>query len=274
MPIITIREILIASLGLLVIPKNIKINISDIVGDTLLLPVSGGTLEENKEAVYKLNSVSETISEMAKSYNEVAATTLETDEELEYESKKLFAEELLNNIEELSENILYEDIINEDYMIVDDIYDVLKEKNEITISELLEVFENNNNYIIGMDSEDKERNKQIEEDIDKIVRTINYTYRINRLNIIWKQKEASNKRSLANQLGGVSKVISSVADEIKETKKEEKKEDVPKYKIQIAGSKTTKNKSKVSGDSSIQTKLHDGKYMMAISDGMGSRTRC
>ena len=34
-----------------------------------------------------------------------------------------------------------------------------------------------------------------------------------------------------------------------------------------------KNGSEVSGDTSIQTKLHDGKYMIAISDGMGSGAR-
>ena len=40
--VITIREILIASLGLLLIPKNVNIDISDIVGKTKLLPVTGG----------------------------------------------------------------------------------------------------------------------------------------------------------------------------------------------------------------------------------------
>ena len=72
--------------------------------------------------------------------------------------------------------------------------------------------------------------------------------------------------------GGVSKVISSIAEDIEEKEKvSEKKED--KYWVQIASAKSTKNKSEVSGDTSIQTKLHDGKFMMAISDGMGSGPR-
>ena len=92
------------------------------------------------------------------------------------------------------------------------------------------------------------------------------------MNLVWKQKEASNKRTLANQLGGVSKVISSVAEDINVGV------DVPgdpkplsRYKIEIGVSKQIKNGEKISGDSDAETKLADGKYMLAISDGMGSR---
>lgn len=198
-PVITIREILIASLGLLVLPKNIDIDISDIVGRTKMLPTTGGQIEGDKETVYKLNTVSETISEIARSYSEVAATTIETDEELKNDSKESFKEELLNNIEDFSDNLLYEDIIYDDEYILDNIYDLLEEKEEINKDELIQIFERNNSYIMGINEED-ERSKEIEEDINKIVKAINHTYRINKLNLIWKQKEASNKKVLANQL--------------------------------------------------------------------------
>lgn len=198
-PVITIREILIASLGLLVLPKNIDIDISDIVGRTKFLPTTGGQLEGDKETIYKLNTVSETISEIAKSYSEVAATTIENDEELENESKESFKEELLNNIEDFSQNLLYEDIIYDDDYILDSIYELLEEKEEINKEELIKVFEDHNNYIIGISEED-ERSSQIEKDIVQIVKAINHTYRINKLNLIWKQKEANNKKVLANQL--------------------------------------------------------------------------
>lgn len=198
-PVITIREILIASLGLLLIPKNIDIDIYDIVGKTKLLPTTGGQIEAKKEeTVYKLNSVSETISEMAKSYREVAATTIETEEELQNDSKRMFKEELLNNIEDFSDNMLYEDIMEAEDEILDDVYNLLEEKEEITKEELLQIFEKNNNYIIGLD--DNERSKKIENDIVQLVKAINHTYRINKLNLIWKQKEANNKKTLANQL--------------------------------------------------------------------------
>jgi len=91
----------------------------------------------------------------------------------------------------------------------------------------------------------------------------------------------SHKKTLAMQLGGVSKVISSLAEDIEHDAVgagSHARPDLasalpeqPKFTIQIGISRTTKNKSEVSGDSSLQTKLNDGKYMLAISDGMGSR---
>ena len=68
--------------------------------------------------------------------------------------------------------------------------------------------------------------------------------------------------------GGVSKVISTLAEDIETEKKTENIEQ--EYKLSIGLAEATKNNSSVSGDSNITTKLHDGKYMMAISDGMGS----
>ena len=199
-PVITIREILIASLGLLLLPKTINIDIADIIGKTKLLPTTGGQIEgERAETIYKLNSVSETRSEMAESYKQVAATTIETDEELEEDSKKAFKEELTNNIEDFTDNLLYEDFVYSDEEILDSIYDILEEKEEITKEELIKILENNNNYIIGLDKKE-EKYEEIQKDLEQIVKAINHTYRINKLNLIWKQKEANNKRTLANQL--------------------------------------------------------------------------
>ena len=77
----------------------------------------------------------------------------------------------------------------------------------------------------------------------------------------------------------MSKVISSLAEDIEDKEKNvgvdahiDPQKEI-KYKLQIASAKTTKNNSEVSGDTSIQISLNDGKYMMAISDGMGSGPR-
>lgn len=43
-----------------------------------------------------------------------------------------------------------------------------------------------------------------------------------------------------------------------------------KYKLQVGVATSTKEGSKVSGDSNIEAKLDDGKYLIALSDGMGS----
>ena len=268
-PIITIREILIASLGLLVLPKTIKINIEDILEKNKYFPTTAGVLDGEKETLTKLNTVSETISEMARSYDKAAENVIQKDDDLIADAKRSFKEELLNNIDDIPENALYDEIINNDEKIISDIYDLLEQEYEITSEKLLEILNKNNNYIIGIDSEDSNIKEKMENDIQEIIRTINATYKINKLNFIWKQKEASNKKVLATQLGGVSKVISSIAEDMQEKETSEVKEE--QYSLIISKATKTKNKSEISGDNNITTKLNDGKFMIAISDGMGSR---
>ena len=47
-----------------------------------------------------------------------------------------------------------------------------------------------------------------------------------------------------------------------------------KFALQVGSSKMTKEGSKISGDSNLQIRLEDGKYLLSISDGMGTRKRC
>lgn len=115
-PIILIQEILIASLGLLAVPKNIKIDIQDLVSKTKMLPeTTEKTLEENKDTIYKLTSMSQTISDMAKTYQEAAATIVSEEElkEQELSNEKIFIDELRINLSGLEENMLYDDIYND-----------------------------------------------------------------------------------------------------------------------------------------------------------------
>ena len=259
-PIITIREILIASLGLLVIPKKVNIDITEIINTTKCLPTAAGRLEEKKETANKLNSVSETIMDMANSYNEAAQKSLK-EENIEDIAKENFKEEVLDNLGDISENLLYEDILTSADEILDETYELLREKDEISENEFIKILENVKNYKLAIPEEST--------DINAIIKILNNTYRINKLNTIWKQKEASNKKVLANQLGGVSKVISSIAEGITEEEKKIEK-DKPEYKLIVGCSTATKHKSEISGDTNIRTKLNDGKYMLAISDGMGS----
>lgn len=246
--------------GLLVIPKKVNIDITDIINQTKCLPTVVGRLEENKETANKLNSVSETIMEMANSYNEVAESSLEN-ETIEDKSKENFKEEVLNNLEDIPDNLLYEDILVSADEILDEVYEFLKGKDEIGKEEFIKILETVKDYKLAV--------SEGSSDIEQIIKILNSTYRINKLNTIWKKKEASNKKVLATQLGGVSKVISSIAEDIVEPE-EEKKEEKQEYKLVVGCSTATKNKSEISGDSNIRTKLHDGKYMIAISDGMGS----
>ena len=349
--LIMFQEILIASLGLLAIPKNIEINIEDLVGTTKLLPeVTERDLEENKDTIYKLNSISETIYDMAESYSEAAATIL-SDKELKEQEKKnidIFKDELQKNIENLENNMLYEELYYPTEQLITDIFNHLLENDIITEKEFIKILEKNNNYIVGFEN----TKGQAKEDIYQIVKAINYSYKISKINFIWKKKLDESKKVVSSQLKGVSEAISNMAidmdkkDEFVDKKKEimrllEQKEieiksinikqtdskryivevytnicdnpdgtecDIKKickilskvleqkmimqkqecglrlgkdickftyisddiYNIQIGVAKSTKEGSSVSGDSSLQIKLDDGKYLLALSDGMGS----
>lgn len=350
--LIMVQEILIASLGLLAIPKNIEINIEDLVGSTKLLPeVTQRDLEENRDTVYKLNSMSETIYDMAESYGEAAATIL-TEKELKEQEKTnidIFLEELKKNIEELEDNMLYEEIYYPTEKLITDIFNYLLENDVITEKEFIKILEKNNNYIVGFDN----TKSQAKDDIYKMVKAINYSYRISKIGFIWKKKLDESKKNVSSQLKGVSEAISKMADDInkKEEKFNDKKQEILKileqkeieiksleikqtssgryivevytdicenldgtecdikkickvlskvleqkmimqkqacglrlnkesckftyisddnFNIQIGSAKSTKDGSPVSGDSSLQIKLDDGKYLLALSDGMGS----
>ncbi len=352
-PVIMFQEILIAFLGLLAVPKKFEINIEDLYGKNKLLPeTTTRTLSENQDTILKLNSMSETISDLAKSYEEAASTILDEKDlkEQELSNEQIFREELEINLEELENNILYEDILENRDEIVDNIFSHLLKQEIITEKELVNIFEEKNHYIIGF----KEKDEQVQNDVSKMIKAINYSYRISKMNFIWKKKMEENKKSVSSQLDGVSKAISSMAKEMQNEEKnqfEDKKKEImalleqkeiavnnikikqnnsgryfievytnlcddidgkkcnikkiakilekilqhkfiiqgqecglreekaackftyysqDNYKLQVGVAFSTKQGSSVSGDSHVETKLEDGKYLLAISDGMGS----
>ena len=350
--LILFQEILIASLGLIAVPKNIEINIEDLVGNTKLLPeTTEKGLEENRDTIYKLNSMSETIFDMAESYSEAAATILSEKELREQEKTNIdiFMEELKKNLEELEDNMLYEEIYYPTEQLITDIFNYLLDNDIITEKEFISILEKNNNYIVGFEN----TKGQAKDDVYKIVKTINYSYRISKINFIWKKKLDESKKNVSSQLKGVSEAILKMANDIDKKENEfiEKKQEVlklleqkeieiknieikqntagryivdvytdicnnpdgtecnikkickilsktleqkmimqkqecglrlnknicrftyisdDKFNVQIGSAKCTKSGSPVSGDSSLQIKLDDGKYLLALSDGMGS----
>ncbi|MBR3673193.1 MAG: SpoIIE family protein phosphatase [Clostridia bacterium] len=355
-PIIVFQEILIASLGLLLIPKKVEFVIEDVFNSSKLLPeTTGRVLEGSKETIKKLTNISETISELAQSYTQTAATVLDDEmTKIEKENEEIFIKELHNNIEELEDNVLYDELYYSDE-IVSDIFKALLINTRITKKQLVEIFSNHNNYILGYDEEND--NENIEKDISEMIKKINYSYKTSKMNFVYKKKIEENNKNVSAQLQGVSDIIAEVADELEESqntevdefkkekeqiiqllkqkqitideiylKKEEtgrykvtiyqkvcetidgekcpyktigqvlsrvlneklnlveqvcglrKKEDVckftfmskDKFNLQIGIAKSTKEGSPISGDTSIQTRLEDGKYLIALSDGMGS----
>ena len=338
--LIHFKEILIASIGLLALPKNIKINIEEFMGSSKFLPVSPErALNKSKETAERLNNVSETIQEMAKTYKiDKPEITIENERK---NNKEIFINELLNNLNGYEENILYEDISNAEGSIVNEIFEVLLDKQEIKREDLLEIFAKCNSYIIGFD--DNKISEYLEENISQMLRIINMSYKISKSSFVWQRKLDENKKNIENQLQGVSKAISNIASNIEKNIKNEEKfvnekrqivellkqkdieiqeisiqkegrflieiymkktnnvdietmqkilTDILKEKIvynqeasigtrlnflsddkfvmAIGMAEKTKNDSNISGDSILTVRLKDGKYLVALSDGMGS----
>ena len=340
--LIHFKEILIASIGLLAVPKTLKIDLEEFIGSSKLLPVvPNRALNKSKEMVENLNNVSEAIQEMATTYRGVEMTTFEANTE-KNTNKQIFIAELLNTLEPYKDNMLYEDIADTDGKIVNEIFELLLDKQEINQEDLLKIFAKCNSYIVGFD--DKEISKYLEENILQIVRCINISYKVSKVNFIWRKKVEENNKNMEKQLNGVSKAIKNMAknlekdSEIEEKYEKEKREIIEilkqkgieigditikkenrfivetyqeeiletakietiekiltqilkekivlneetsigkklsfmsddKYTMTIGKTETTKSKSDTSGDSTLNIRLKDGKYLVAISDGMGS----
>ena len=305
---------------------------------------SYGLEASNLETIDKLNTVSETINEMSKSYKEESKKS-----SWEEETKKLFIDSIEEKLDTIKENVLYDDLADENNGLLDNIFELLLEKGYITKENVIELLESRNEYILGFD--DFDTNMKIEEEVNVAVRLINDTYKIGQVNSIWKQKMKNSKRVISSQLDGVSRAISDVAKSIHKPKNafEDEKQEIKilfsqkeievldldikqnkngsyvinvyqkgckneedcrtyeienilskilndkivlqkedctlrgendackqiyvskdKFSLQIGIAHEKKNGSTVSGDSSVQARLDDGKYLIAISDGMGS----
>ena len=213
--IIHLKEILIASIGLLLVPKNIDISITDLVGKTKFLPISKERmLEEKEDTVYKLNSVSEAISEISKSYKNGTATVIKSSIKTEE-----FIDYALATIDE--RNILYDDLENTDNGILEEIYNILQEKGEMHAQDIIDVFQNHNSYIVGQ-----------EEDIMEVVKVIN---EYGKHEYVLTRQETSKNENISRGLDGVSKVISGIAESIgngQEDKFDNQKEKIEAFLLQ------------------------------------------
>ena len=131
--------------------------------------------------------MSETISQIARTYQEAAATVVE-DEELEkqeQDNEKIFERELQNNLEGNEENILFEDLYTPEEGLLKDIFMTLLQKEKLTRKNLLDIFAKHNNYIVGID--ETYANDSIEDDIGRMVKIINESYKMSKINFIWKK---------------------------------------------------------------------------------------
>ena len=334
--IIYFKEILVASIGLLLVPKKIKIELEDLLGRNILLNDSGDRRleDKNSEITEKLRTLSEMFNEITNdsSKNEIAV-------------KENMVQDFLDNLEEIKTNIFYEAVSEEENGIAKDICTVLIEKDILVDKDLVEILNNHNNIVIM-------RDENIKNDLQEIVKIANRTLKIFQINKAKEEERKNNMQAISESLKTATKVIDKCAEEIEEqpqnkfSKKEQemyllmksknlnienctikllknnkyiielkldyddnriKEKNVianisdiisknlgtkvalqrerideetkeyyqiysseDKFVLQVGSSKITKEGSKVSGDCSLQIKLADGKYLLALADGMGT----
>lgn len=342
--IIMFQEILIASVGLLAMPKVSKISIDKIMPQTKLLPEAGRAIEGDDEAIDKLNSISKTISEMANNYRE---------DDFYEQNEQLFEDELIKSLDGMEDNLLYDDLYNNEDGILEDVFNNLQENGILTENGLISICAKHNIYL--MNSDNIESNNEEQTEIRKVLKVINSSYRICKVNFVWQKKMDEVKSNMSEQLKSVKSAIEDITGDMthkaEEDKFADKKQQIidelknkniqlqdinikqeesgryiinaytpicndaegklcpikpisriagkvlgdqltiqdqkcgirlnkemcnytyisaNKYIIQSGIAKAKKDGSIVSGDMISQIRLGDGKYMYAISDGMGS----
>lgn len=247
--LIHFKEILIASIGLLAVPKNFHIELEEFIGKTKLLPVTPDrALNKSKEVVQNLNHVSEAIQEMATTYSQVEKTSYDT-------NKQIFIAELLSNLEPYKDNMLYEDMADTEGKIIDEIFKFLLDQQEMNRQDLLEIFAKCNSYIIGFD--DKDISQYLEENISQMIRMINVSYKVTKSDFIWKKRVEENKKNMGKQLNGVSQAIQKMARGIEDDIESEVQYEKEKTEI----IELLKQKSIQIQDISIK---RDGRYILEV----------
>ena len=343
--IIMFQEILIAAIGLLAVPKKTKINIEEIIPKTKLLPESTGRIEESADTILKLNSISKTIDDISKNYQN----------ESSYENNlSIFEDQLMKEIEGKEENLLYDYIYDMKDKMSKDIFDNIVENRILTDNSLIAILAKNNIFI--MNSDDKDLIDMEQAEVREMTKIINTAFLKCKSDMIWQKKIEDQNKNMSKQLNNVKKAIDDITTDITGREDSHKKftieeneikmeltdcginvKDVAikketsgryivnvfsdicdeeigtncpvkkiqkglgktlndkftiqdqkcgirlnkdtcqytyisddKYYIQTAVATVKKDGSIVSGDVISRTRLGDGKYLLAISDGMGS----
>lgn len=314
-----------------------KMDLQKIFGRTKMLDNVGETrLTENKEIVSELEGLKETIEENFAEENE---------EQLENQKYERYEEAFFENLEEIQDNIFYDELILAENDIIRDVFNILEKNDIILEDDLVDIFKRNNNYILVQD-------QKIKEDLRAVIKIANRAYKIIQIeNIKINENKKANKK-IAKVAKEVAKAVDTCIEKVAQNKDEKlvKKEreiqkilsgkNIPienanirlvkngkyiveikldikdttlrdksrianisdlisktigskmsfqkdrrnldtgeytqtystedKFIMQVGSSKISKEDSEASGDCNLQMRLDDGKYILAISDGMGT----
>ena len=237
--IMTLKEVTIASVALFVMPRAVESILENVFDYDTTITANEKKLFE-KKTIYRLNAVSEVIDGIAGNVEE-------------------------NNDETIEEVRKFIKTLNETTCKSCEHYKDCWKKNYHTMYEL--VF----NQIDYMQQKDEVNKKELKKSIckeqEKFSEGLKNSYQIYKVNQDWQQKMKDKKIQSYKQLKGVSSAINMLTKEMKAQDEEVK---VQNLTLEVGISKTKKNNSSKSGDSYITTRINDDKYLIGLSDGMGS----
>lgn len=314
-----------------------KIDLQKIFGRTKMLDNKGETrLTENKEIVSELEGLKAIIEENF---------TEENEEELENQKYEKYEEAFFENLEEIQDNIFYDELILAENDIIRDVFNILEKNDIILEDDLIDIFKRNNNYILVQD-------QNIKEALREVIKIANRAYKIIQIENIKINENKKANQKIAKVAKEVAKAVDTCIEKVAQNKDEKlvKKEkeiqkilsgkNIPienanirlvkngkyiveikldikdttlrdksrianisdlisktigskmsfqkdrrnlgtgeytqtystedKFIMQVGSSKISKEDSEASGDCNLQMRLDDGKYILAISDGMGT----
>lgn len=241
--IISLKEIVVASVCLFFIPKSFTVFIENLFDYEGSLSNKEVKLFE-KNTIYRLGAMSEAMENMA-------------DEEIGKDEDSF--EEMREFIKVLNENSCkkceyyskcWENNYHSMYETVFNSIETMQVNGEIKHADLAE------NIICS--------NKEL------LLDGLNFSYQIYKVNQNWQQKMDERRRQSYKQLKKMSSAIKDIKNEMKVVTDDKTENVKDKYKINVGIAKCKKNDSIISGDNFINVKLDDGKYLLGISDGMGS----
>ncbi len=237
--IMTLKEITIASVALFVMPKALEVALENVFDYDTTITANEKKLFE-KKTIYRLNAVSEVIDGIAGNVDEGKDETIE-------EVRK-FIKTLNENTCKTCEN--YKDCWRKNYHTMYELVfnqiDYMQEKDEVNKKEL---------------------KKSICREQERFAEGLKSSYQIYKVNQDWQQKMKEKKMQSYKQLKGVSSAINMLTKEMEARDTDEKDQNLS---IEVGVAKTKKNNSNKSGDSYITNKINDDKYLIGLSDGMGS----
>lgn len=241
--IISLKEIVVASICLFFIPKNFTIFIENLFD-------YDGSLQNRevkffeKNTIYRLSAMSEAMENMAGEETKEAENSSEEMQSFIKSLKENACGKCIHYSECWEQNYhsMYETVFNS--------IETLQANGEIKTEEL------------------SENTKCLDKGL--LVDGLNISYQIYKVNQKWQQKMNEQRRQAYKQLKEMSSAIKNIKNEMAIATADKPEKEIAKYKISVGIAKCKKNDSVISGDNFINTKLSDGKYLLGISDGMGS----